>query len=542
MAYGNLKADNLIFADSNNNNVDTVLPLENVAGKAPLASPTFTGTVTTDDVSIHGSIVLEGSTEDANETTIAVTDPTADRTITLPDASGTVALTASPTFTGTVTLGSNFELKENIGGSDNHALIENTSAGSDIYIRGPEIYIQDNQQGNNEWIHCTPNGGVELYHGGIQRLATTNIAVDVTGILTVSEGANLGPTSALQITIPSDGAGGYHTIFTNNSSGDFALRGEAISIQDSGNSNEDWINCVDGAGVELHHAGTKKLETTASGVTISGNLIVDGTTTEINSTTLTVDDKNIELGKGTGSAITGQSATLALNTNDVTVASTVGYLPGAALTNLGGSGAFGSATPFVKSITSSTVFTVGDGAGNVLNHTTAGAVTFDVGPASDLTADGGGITLKGSTDKTILWTDSTDSWDFNQDIKTSGKVTDSKGDLRKIPQESDRANLATDHVLVANDAGQHLVFQPTADYVAGSAGTKVTVNDSVFSAGDAVTIVNNSAYTLFIEKGTASVYWTSDGTDASRTLAARGMATILFLSSSNSYISGAGLS
>ena len=40
------------------------------------------------------SIVFEGATADAYETTLAVTDPTADRTITLPNASGTVALTS----------------------------------------------------------------------------------------------------------------------------------------------------------------------------------------------------------------------------------------------------------------------------------------------------------------------------------------------------------------------------------------------------------------------------------------------------------------
>ena len=35
---------------------------------------------------------------------------------------------------------------------------------------------------------------------------------------------------------------------------------------------------------------------------------------------------------------------------------------------------------------------------------------------SDTTADGGGITLKGATDKTILWENDTDSWDFNQNL------------------------------------------------------------------------------------------------------------------------------
>ena len=42
-----------------------------------------------------GNIVFEGSGADANETTLTVTNPTADRTITFPDAAGTVALLGS---------------------------------------------------------------------------------------------------------------------------------------------------------------------------------------------------------------------------------------------------------------------------------------------------------------------------------------------------------------------------------------------------------------------------------------------------------------
>jgi len=77
-------------------------------------------------------------------------------------------------------------------------------------------------------------------------------------------------------------------------------------------------------------------------ITIAGDLTVNGTTTTINSTTLTVDDKNIELGS--------------------------------------------VATP------------------------------------TDVTADGGGITLKGTTDKTINWVDSTDSWTFSEHVDlASGK-------------------------------------------------------------------------------------------------------------------------
>ena len=59
-----------------------------------LTSPTVSGLTLSD-----ASIVLEGATADASETTITVTDPTADRTITIPDATGTVSL-----VTGTETL------------------------------------------------------------------------------------------------------------------------------------------------------------------------------------------------------------------------------------------------------------------------------------------------------------------------------------------------------------------------------------------------------------------------------------------------------
>jgi hypothetical protein len=56
---------------------------------ATSASVTFAGLTLN-----SGSMVFEGATANDHETTLAVTDPTADRTITLPDATGTVALTA----------------------------------------------------------------------------------------------------------------------------------------------------------------------------------------------------------------------------------------------------------------------------------------------------------------------------------------------------------------------------------------------------------------------------------------------------------------
>ena len=51
------------------------------------------------------TIIFEGATADAFETTLAVTDPTADRTITFPDATGTVALTSDVTTANTNVVG-----------------------------------------------------------------------------------------------------------------------------------------------------------------------------------------------------------------------------------------------------------------------------------------------------------------------------------------------------------------------------------------------------------------------------------------------------
>jgi hypothetical protein len=68
---------------------------------ANAALPKSGGTVTGNlEIGTTGSLSFEGATADAFETTIAVTDPTADRTITLPDTTGTVVTTGD---TGTVT-------------------------------------------------------------------------------------------------------------------------------------------------------------------------------------------------------------------------------------------------------------------------------------------------------------------------------------------------------------------------------------------------------------------------------------------------------
>lgn len=53
-----------------------------------------TVTVNQTEINVQNAFVFEGASQDAHETTLSIVDPTADRTINLPDADGTIALTS----------------------------------------------------------------------------------------------------------------------------------------------------------------------------------------------------------------------------------------------------------------------------------------------------------------------------------------------------------------------------------------------------------------------------------------------------------------
>jgi len=114
--------------------------------------------------------------------------------------------------------------------------------------------------------------------------------------------------------------------------------------------------------------------TASDTVTVAGHLTVNGTTTTINSTTLSVDDKNIEMGS--------------------------------------------VATP------------------------------------SDTTADGGGLTLKGATDKTISWVNATDAWTFNQHLFPSADNASDLGSTAKRWR-----NIYTTDLHLANERGNWTVIE-----------------------------------------------------------------------------------
>ena len=93
-----LQAQNIDFVDSTTATPTATLTASmNAAGVLSFDSGTLeidgaNNTVNIPTLKLTSSIEFEGATDDANETTLTVVDPTADRTITLPDATGTVVI------------------------------------------------------------------------------------------------------------------------------------------------------------------------------------------------------------------------------------------------------------------------------------------------------------------------------------------------------------------------------------------------------------------------------------------------------------------
>ena len=112
----------------------------------------------------------------------------------------------------------------------------------------------------------------------------------------------------------------------------------------------------------------------------------------------------------------------------------------------------------------------------------------------------------------------------------TGIISDSKGDVRKIPYTIQTSS----YTLVASDAGKT---------VASTSGGW-TVADNVFSPGDAVTLINASGSDMTITQGSGFLIYdaANAGATGNRTLATRGIATLYFSSTDGAYISGAGLS
>jgi len=216
---------------------------------------------------------------------------------------------------------------------------------------------------------------------------------------------------------------------------------------------------------------------------------------------------------------------------------------------------------------------------------------------SDTTADGGGITLKATTDKTIAYSNSTGMWESNIGLKVTGSIeststvrvnhannagsdqllrlgnvnnsgtnsahlflangfyvsptdVDGTGAAAKILADgtiTDKLSVDIRTVKINNSTGAETVN--TTNYSSGEAIVAVGSGSVTFeggasglAAGSMITVVNDHSSAVTLTQGSGMTLTFTDGTTGNKTLAGYGIATILYITNSKAYISGTGVS
>ena len=128
----------------------------------------------------------------------------------------------------------------------------------------------------------------------------------------------------------------------------------------------------------------------------------------------------------------------------------------------------------------------------------------------------------------LLYANNTKLATTNTGVTVTGTVTDDKGNVRSIPKQTNSGS----HTLQATTAGKVLYTD-----------NNTNVPNSVFSAGDAVTLHNTSTLERNITRGSGvTLYMAGVLYNQDRKIAARGIATIVCVASNTFVISGGGVS
>jgi len=311
----------------------------------------------------------------------------------------------------------------------------------------------------------------------------------------------------------------YHDGTTNRIdavSGNLHIKGSNLSLKS-------YLDATANGAVEIYYDNVKKFETTSDGVTVTGGATLTATAPAINFTaggSAVAQAGQILVGENSGGGdlllktkTTGGTLTTRLTVgNDGTV-------------NLPDNGKLTAGAGDDLEI-------YHDGSHSYISDTGTGYLLIkgsEIQLQSDTGEDFAKFQANGSVE--LYYDNSKKLETTSSGVTVTGTVSDSIGSLRRLGVNSQSGA----YTLVAADAGK-AVTQSTNS-------AAVTVPNSVFTAGDMVTVINNTGTNINLTQGTGvTMYNTADAATGTRTLAQRGAATLLFTSASVAYVSGAGLS
>jgi hypothetical protein len=244
---------------------------------------------------------------------------------------------------------------------------------------------------------------------------------------------------------------------------------------------------------------------------------------------------------GIGVTVTGTTFTDQLNVSGVSTASSFVRSGGTSSQFLKADGSVDSSTYLTAYTETDTLNTVTNRGNNTSNGISVGVVT-----ASSFVKSGGTssqfLKADGSVDSSAYLTSYTETDTLNSitnrgnstsngisvGVVTATTVNDSIGNVRDVPQNAQTSA----YILAASDVGKHISITTGG----------VTVNPNIFSVGDAVSIYNNSGSNQTITQGTSvTMYLVGTSTTGNRTLAQRGVATVLCVGNDTFVIMGGGL-